>query len=255
MLSTFNNYPVDSVVKQNIITGFIAILTAALIIMTCSLLINVSAKIRIDSVNHILKKQIEMQIEHYEKLERLNNDIRRFKHDYINHLTSISTLIGAKLYSDAEDYIQKLTSSNYSGNVLFHTGNRLADAILTDKSDTCQEFADIEFNGYISENIDNADICTIFANALDNAIEACKKCPQKGTISIAAQERQGYQAISMRNPTIASNAVGIMKTTKEDVQNHGLGLLSIEQTVKKYDGDMETKIENGVFEISVTMKL
>lgn len=255
ILSEFNNFPIDSTVKQNSITILISVLTVTLIIMVCSLLINVSAKIRIDSVNHVFKKQIEMQIAHYEKLERLNNDIRKFRHDYINHLNSISALIDAKCYEDAKDYIQKLTLSNHSSNVMFHTGNRLADAILSDKSDTCRDFAAIEFNGYISDKIDNADICTIFANALDNAIEACEKCSEKGTISIAAQERQGYQAISMRNPTVSGDTVGKMKTTKEDIRNHGLGLLSMEQAIKRYDGNMETKIENGFFELSITMKL
>ncbi len=254
-LSDFNIHPADNEVKQNIISVLVSLLTVTLIIMICSLLLNVLAKIRIDSVNHILKNQIEMQIEYYEKMERLNNDIRKFRHDYINHLNSISALIDAKCYEDAEDYIRKITLSSHGSNVMFHTGNRLADAILSDKSDTCKDFAVIEFNGYISDKIDNADICTIFANALDNAIEACQKCSEKGTISIAAQERQGYQAISMKNPTVSGDTVGKMKTTKEDIHNHGLGLLSMEQAVKRYDGDMETKIKNGFFELSITMKL
>lgn len=255
MLSVFNNYPVYNDTKQNIITFLIAILTITLIMVILSLIINVTTKNYYTVLNSLLEKQVAAHISHYEKLEKLNSDMRTFRHDYINHLSSINALIGEGCYADAQNYIEKLTESTHRNEAIFLTGNRLADAILTDKSDNCKDFADIEFNGCITDKIENSDICIILANALDNAVEACKKCPKRGKISVAAQVRQGYWTITMRNPTVSADSQGIMKTSKEDEKNHGFGLLSIEQTVKKYDGTMAVSIKDRIFEMSVVLKI
>ncbi len=254
-LSVCNNYQTGNLIKQNVITVLIALLTITLITMIFSLLINVASKNYYTALNSLLEKQVSTQISHYEKLEKLNSDMRTFRHDYINHLSSINALIGEGFYSDAQNYIDKLTESTHRNEAIFRTGNRLADAIFTDKSENCKNFADIEFDGCITDKIGNSDICIILANALDNAVEACKKCPERGKITIAAQIRQGYWTMTMRNPTVSADSEGIMKTSKEDERNHGFGLLSIEQTVKKYDGTMAVSIKDGMFELSVVLKI
>lgn len=249
-----NNAATHSTLKQNIVTGLIALLTIILVIMIFSLLVNVASKNYYTTLNSLLEKQVEAQIAHYEKLEELNRDIRQLRHDYINHLTSVSTLIEHKNYSDALQYIERLTESTHCNETIYSTGNHLADAILTGKSNECKEFADIEFNGIITDRINNMDMCAILANALDNAIEACRKCSGRSKISIAAQNKQGYWVMTMRNPTIGEDSEGLMKTSKEDTQNHGFGLLSIEQAVKRYDGNIKVGIKDGVFEISIVVK-
>lgn len=254
-LSVCNNYQTSNIIKQSVVTILIALLTISLIIMIFSLLINVASKNYYTALNSLLEKQVATQISHYEKLEKLNSDMRTFRHDYINHLSSINALIGEGCYSDAQNYIDKLTESTHRNEAIFLTGNRLADAILTDKSESCKDFADIEFDGCITDKIENSDICIILANALDNAVEACKKCSERGKISIAAQVRQGYWTMTMRNPTVGADSEGIMKTSKEDEKNHGFGLLSIEQAVKKYDGTMAVSIKDGVFEMAVVLKI
>lgn len=60
--------------------------------------------------------------------------------------------------------------------------------------------------------------------------------------------------MTMRNPTIGKDSEGLMKTSKEDTQNHGFGLLSIEQAVKRYDGNIKVGIKDGIFEISIVVK-
>lgn len=250
-----NNLPIENKLKTGIIIVLLALLTGSLTVIVFSLLINVASKNYYTALNSLLEKQVSTQISHYEKLEKLNSDMRTFRHDYINHLSSINALIGEGFYSDAQNYIDKLTESTHRNEAIFRTGNRLADAIFTDKSENCKNFADIEFDGCITDRIGNSDICIILANALDNAVEACKKCPERGKITIAAQIRQGYWTMTMRNPTVSADSEGIMKTSKEDERNHGFGLLSIEQTVKKYDGTMAVSIKDGIFELSVILKI
>lgn len=254
-LVAVNNHPNNSNLKQITVTILITLLSILLVIVVLSLIINVAAQRYYLKLNQILEKQVSMQIAHYEKLEKLNNDMRTFRHDYINHLVSVRTLIAEGFYDDAQNYIDRLTESTHRNETIFRTGNRLADAILTDKSENCKAFADIVFDGCITDKIGNSDICIILANALDNAAEACKSCPERSRISIESQVRQGYWKMVMRNPTVGADSEGIMKTSKEDERNHGFGLLSIEQAVKRYDGTMSVSIKNGIFELAVVLKL
>lgn len=254
-LVAVNNHPNNSNLKQITVTILITLLSILLLIVVLSLIINVAAQRYYLKLNQILEKQVSMQIAHYEKLEKLSSDMRTFRHDYINHLSSISALIAEGFYDDAQGYIDRLTESTHRNETIFRTGNRLADAILTDKSENCKAFADIVFDGCITDKIGNSDICIILANALDNAAEACKSCPERGRIGIESQVRQGYWKMVMRNPTVGADSEGIMKTSKEDERNHGFGLLSIEQAVKRYDGTMSVSIKNGVFELTVVLKL
>lgn len=253
-LIVFNNYPQENRFKKMASSFLIILITISLILMIFSLLINVASRNYYTALNSLLEKQVEAQINHYEKLEELNSDIRQLRHDYINHLTSVSTLIEHKNYPDALQYIERLTEATHCNETIYRTGNHLADAILTGKSIECKEFADIEFNGFITDKIDNTDMCAILANALDNAIEACRKCSSRSKINIVAQNKQGYWVMTMRNPTVSEDSKGLMKTSKEDTQNHGFGLLSIEQAVKRYDGNIKVGVKNGVFEISVVVK-
>ena len=99
-----------------------------------------------------------------------------------------------------------------------------------------------------------ADICALFANALDNAIEACKKLSmEERRIYIEAKMGKGLLVVSVKNTCEKLEQVtenGKMpETTKDNKQNHGFGLKSIQEIVKKYGGSMEIKIEEKEFEL------
>lgn len=162
-----------------------------------------------------------------------------------------------KEYADAEEYIIKIQNKTYtSETVMFYTGNKLADAILADKSAVLDERCRIDYSGIMTTSIENVDLCIILSNALDNAIEACREIDSPCTISMTAGERQGYFVMSLKNPTARTDSFyDIPATTKPERDLHGMGLYNIESTVKKYDGQMKIKCENGMFELMLTMKL
>ena len=140
--------------------------------------------------------------------------------------------------------------------MLFYTGNRLADAILSDKSSALGDNCRIEYSGIIPSSIENVDLCVILTNALDNAAEACQKIQSHSVISVQASKQQGYFVLSIKNPTACTeNYSYIPSSTKSDSGQHGIGLHNIESTVKKYDGQMKVKCENGFFELMLTMKI
>lgn len=201
----------------------------------------------------LLDSQINLQISHYEKLDRLNGDMRRFRHDYINHLHSVLSLIKMNEAGDAESYIENLLKIEDTPVMTYHTGNHLADAILSDKSEKFGS-GKLTFSGMIPSEFDNVDLCTVLSNSLDNAVEACEKCGGD-RISVEAGLSHGYLLIKITNPTDKNVRFDtIPPTSKEDPGNHGLGLLSIEQAAHKHGGRITINCADGIFELSVLMK-
>ncbi len=249
-----NQLSPDRIEKAYIINIFIllSILCSTAIIIL--LIFNVMLKKHSEDNLNRLDSQIKLQISHYEKLDRHNAEMRRFRHDYRNHLRAILSLISMDETEEAREYISNILNIEEIPKLSFDTGNCLADAILTDKS---EQFSDgtIDFKGIIPDSLDNADICTVLSNALDNAIEACVACGNKH-IDINSNVKQGYFVITIANPTDMENFSGkIPETTKPDPSSHGYGLISIETIARKNNGRIKLNCENGRFTLSVLMKV
>lgn len=255
-ISAVNNYQMPlSRNKENILNVLISFSVVLNIAIIVSLLFNILMTRYSNDIVKLLNSQINLQISHYEKLDKLNSDIRRFRHNYINHLHSVLALIRMNELNDAQKYIENLLEIEDTPTIAYNTGNHLADAILSDKSEKFGECSHIEFNGIIPPELDNVDLCTILSNSLDNAIEACFKCGGN-LIDIVANTAHGYFVITITNPTDKAECFDqIPSTTKEDSQNHGFGLLSIEQVAYKYDGKINIHCADGIFELSVLLKI
>lgn len=247
----------DYKLKSNFLIAMVILLSIIFACIVISLFINVIAKQYFTSATQLMEKQVELQISHYDSLVKTESEISKFRHDYNNHLRSILSLIRMNECAQAEEYIEKLQKIKYkTDTVLFYTGNRLADAILSDKSSALGDNCRIEYSGIIPSSIENVDLCVILTNALDNAIEACQKIQTHSVISVQASKQQGYFVLSIKNPTACTeNYNSIPSSTKSDSGQHGIGLHNVESTVKKYDGQMKVRCENGFFELMLTMKI
>lgn len=76
----------------------------------------------------------------------------------------------------------------------------------------------------------------------ENALEAGKR-----QVELTARAAKGILAVEVKNPFEGEFSNGLPRTTKHDAQNHGYGLRSIQDIVKKYGGNMEIRQENGQF--------
>ena len=114
---------------------------------------------------------------------------------------------------------------------------------------------EIDFDGIIpSDGIDNIDLCTILANALDNALEASKPI-ENAIINVRAAVNSAVFMLTVSNPTLQPVEIknNRVKTTKADSVNHGLGIGSIKNAAKKYNGEVNLKYEDGHFTVEVMM--
>jgi sensor histidine kinase regulating citrate/malate metabolism len=237
----------ENIEMQNLLTMIFTIFSiSTMIIIIISLIIYCISKGYLENVSGLLEKQVTEQIEHYNKIDKLNNNLREFRHDYKNHMACLQALLEHNEYEDARQYIYEITNQEIlEANSIF-TGSKIADIILSDKKDKAKPAnIIIDFAGEISDKISASDLCTILANALDNAIEACRKISgsEPKTITVKCAFIHNVQVIQISNPI--AKKVDIINntadTSKEDTSKHGFGLYNIKKTVNKYKGDFEIK--------------
>ncbi len=227
-------------------------------VLIISLTVNVLYQKYYVRLNNILKEQINSQLLHYEKREKINSEIRSFRHDFNNHVRCLESLMSARKFDEATAYLKKISGIMPSGEFLFRTGNFISDAILTEtQENSASNNITISFKGYIPQNVDSTDLCIILSNALKNATEACRDLSGSKTISVYGNYQQEVLVLIIKNPTaLEGYAKDVFpKTSKSDKLSHGFGLSNIQHTVKKYDGTVHTLIEDGFFTLSVTLKL
>ena len=202
------------------------------------------------------EKQLELELNHYSNMVEKNRDMRVFRHDFKNNLISVRALIVGGQYNEAEKYIDELYGRLDATKNAFSTGNHLADAILAEKNSAAvSQKTEIDFDGIIpSDGIDNIDLCTILANALDNALEASKPI-ENAIINVRAAVNSAVFMLTVSNPTLQPVEIknNRVKTTKADSVNHGLGIGSIKNAAKKYNGEVNLKYEDGHFTVEVMM--
>ncbi len=208
--------------------------------------------------NEILK-QMHEQKEFSEKMLTGDENLRKFRHDYRNHMIVINALMESGRTDRAREYLNAMNSDIDSTINKISTGNFITDAIINNKAIVAaKENAKIKFSGQIPENgIADDDLCTIIANIVDNAIEAVTKLESDKTVRIEAAMRNGIFLLNVSNSVIADIKIrkdGTIKTTKKNHHEHGIGMKNVQKVVKKYGGTIDVSCENKLFNVAIMMK-
>lgn len=137
------------------------------------------------------------------------------------------------------------------------SGNETLDMILIDRRLVCaSEGIELIFqtDGTSLEQLDTIDIFGIFCNILDNAIGYVKNLPQEDRrIHLGIRTIHGMVFIHQENPLNETLEMkdGLPVTTQPDQTLHGLGLKSVQNTVKKRGGEFAIWAEGGRFELEI----
>lgn len=237
----------------------ILLISVIFIISNLSLILIIIKIIKNDKINmenKIIKEKMDMQYKYYLSLNESKEAIKKMYHDINNHITCLKNISDEK--EIVEKYIDEI-KTEISGYDSFNTGNLILDAILNDKKIICEKekidfIVDIKLID--SEFIEMIDICSIFSNILDNAIEACKKINDINVhkfIKIRTTKVKNFLVIKCKNSKINEIILkeGKILTDKKDSFNHGIGISSIKSSVEKYNGGVNIDVEDDYFLITI----
>lgn len=200
----------------------------------------------------------ETEQEYYDEINRRYLESRKIRHDINNHLLVINTLIETGNVEQAKHYISEVSEQLDLVAMPVKTGRNVLDALLLKKTEQATEKGVnivFEINTPLHNcSIADYDLCTIFGNVLDNAMEAVNS-GDRISVSIGKQhdmfyiscENAFHQELKRKGEKILS--------TKKDFGSHGFGLTRIKDTAKHYGGDVNITTVNGVFRIEILINL
>lgn len=208
-------------------------------------------KLRSAQMRYILERQ---QLQFQQKLQDIDSVNRKY-HDMKNIILYLES------HNDATEFqqqLQKLKQEIRPYETLVISGNETIDILLSEKLAACQEkqISCVPYlDGSLFDFVDPLDLCIIFGNAMDNAIESCCQIPDAASrqISIKAVGREDSVILTFRNtfakpPDLRS---GLPSTTKTDRKNHGYGLGNIRYIMDKYQGELSCRVENQEFVLTL----
>lgn len=207
----------------------------------------------------ILIKQQKLEEDHllyeinqtyYKNMEQQQYEIRRLRHDMANHLQTLASIPTEEL----KDYLGSLNNDIAFDNTITFCKDNTINAVLNNKLNRIKDLS-IQFDYHILITnelpITKTDICALFSNFMDNAIEACEKIESgEKIISLDAKTGKGLLVIHVVNTFVPVSNLDIdLKTTKKDALNHGYGLKSIREIVTRYHGNYEIDCSNNKFSL------
>lgn len=207
------------------------------------------------------QEMLDLELRHFKQYKESQEETKRFRHDIINNLMAIQMLQSEGKNSEATDYVNELLGkvSDLSPKVV--TGNDFLDCIISAKLDTMDELGiKYEIDGVLDRGLKLSlvDICTIFSNALDNAIEACEALDGNRFFKMKLKRTNSFYMIEMENSMAKDRDVTdilISKrfTTKKDKALHGYGVSNIKETVAKYNGETTIDMTDETFTLTIML--
>lgn len=209
----------------------------------------------LDAINNILQNQYVQYQQSRESIDLIDRKYHDLKHQIAALRAEPDPARRSAWLDEMESDIKTYEAQN-------KTGNQVLDTLLTGKSLYCQKHGiglTCVADGTLLEFMDVMDICTVFGNALDNAIECEKKIPEKEKrlVHVSVSQQKGFLLLRFENYCEGELRFedGLPLTTKEDRGYHGYGLKSIRQTAKKYGGTVTVRTEKNWFELKVLLPL
>ena len=190
---------------------------------------------------------LQAELRYFQARQKDQEAVRRLRHDMKNHLFCIQDLLARGEEQELSAYLEDLNTrlSKNTGDISL--GNDIADAICWEKGRLAEEKGiRITADGKIPSKAEilPADICTIFANALDNALEYLEDSGLADPwIHIGVQNQGNLLCLVFENPVTDSAVLPAEgKTSKSPKRHQGLGLSNIRQSAEKYQGALQTEI-------------
>ena len=217
------------------------------------------------------KQQLADMTDHVKELEQLYDGIRGMRHDINNCVADMEQLFRAsagegqmtdQVRQEADGYLQNMQKAAARLSLQFSTGNPVTDVILNRKGQICaQECVMLEGELLFPAKlgIEAFDLGILLNNALDNAIEACRKVPEgrERLIRFRGYTKGRMYFVVVENTYDGERlpeGVDVLRTTKTDTEGHGLGMSNMRSCVEKYYGTMQYEAGSGKFVLTIMLQ-
>lgn len=230
-----------------IIAGFTLINAAVL--YTIGSIVEKDARLR---NMQMLQEHTQIQMNMYRNMLRSYEQQKQYLHDYKNQLGCIQGMAAEGKTQEMLQYIAGLTGSIRKRMDYVNTNHTVVNVILNQKFRYAQEkgiLMTLAVNDLSKLTMKEEDIVVLLVNLIDNAIEVCERLMKNKVIRFKMMLEEDALILSIRNPVEEELIIKDKRivTSKRDKEKHGIGLINIDEVIKRYNGSSVLGYEEGCF--------
>lgn len=196
-----------------------------------------------------MERLYRSQLTHFQALRGEMEQVKTMRHDMRHHLTLMDEYVSSGQFAKLTEYIKDYRIASTGGELAeycpIHVINTLTHHYYTlARQNHISLDIRCDLKGLADPgrtSMSDSDLCCLYANLMENAVEACLRIQEgKRTIRIAVF-RTGEDRLYIRVWNSAENVrrfKGGFLSSKKEMQT-GYGLLSIKSIAGKYNGEAE----------------
>lgn len=192
----------------------------------------------IAQTNHkLLQNEIEFQKKNYKNLISNENETRKMRHNNKHFLLLLKEYSKAKDLENIEKTLDNQLDHLENLKYFINTGNESINLIVSHYLPLIKDKKIDLICNFCEEqpNIDKLDFYIIFGNILENAIEHCESDKVKKITIETGKSVDGRYYFKITNSINTLEKIDLT-TSKKNSINHGYGIQSINQLVKRNNG-------------------
>ena len=222
----------------------------SLLLMVCFCFRQSQLKMQIS----VLDTQYDLIESQYVRAQNFYAENAKLYHDIKHHLRALERLLQNGDQREALAYIESVQEPLQCKMIPVHTGVDIVDTVIYEAKEKAEQrniLLVVETPILPSGlKLEDREFCVLFANLLNNALEAAKE-QIRLNIAITA----GFLVIEMQNdykekPVVKNNH--FVSEREQDSLAHGWGMKIIEQIVEKYHGELTIRVD---VQVSIKMLL
>ena len=193
----------------------------------------------------VLDTQYDLIESQYVRAQNFYTENAKLYHDIKHHLRALERLLQNGDQKEALSYIESVQEPLQCKMIPVHTGVDIVDTVIYEAKEKAEQrniLLVVETPILPSGlKLEDREFCVLFANLLNNALEAAKE-QIRLNIAITA----GFLVIEMKNdykekPVVENNH--FVSEREQDSLAHGWGMKIIEQIVEKYQGELSIRVD------------
>lgn len=196
-----------------------------------------------------LLTQLDDMDDTIDAMSQFNNTLRAQRHDFLNHLQVVYSLIEMEEYQEANDYIEQVYGKITAVSRVMKTANPAVNALLQVKVAACEKAgvqADVSITSKweaLEGVMPDWEMCKVLSNLIDNAIDAMEAIPaERRRLAIALAENVKQYTFQVENtgeriPESIREHIFIPGFTTKG-EGHGMGLHIVRRTLNERGGEI-----------------
>ena len=204
---------------------------------------------------------MQSELDYFMQYKQNQEETIRFRHDIRNNLLCVREMLQSGKTEDTRKYLEELLETTDTLRNKYITGDEMLDCIIGVKAGTMAEKG-IRFRleGVLAGGLrwKVMDVCVVFANALDNAMEACEQLPpEERVITMTIKSTPQFWLISFQNPVAKDVDTSLLfrknggYTSKSNTAQHGIGTYNMKRVVESYGGMLKATCQGAVFTLEI----